>query len=43
LHLACAIEAACNYFKTTDEKILNKVVDNIVVIDPIEFIKKMEV
>jgi len=42
LHLACAIEAECSYFITTDGKILNKSIDGIVVIDPIDFIKITE-
>jgi predicted nucleic acid-binding protein len=43
LHLACAIEAECDYFITTDEKILNKSIENIIVIDPIDFVKMIEV
>ena len=43
LHLACAIEAECDYFITTDKKILNKSIENIIVIDPIDFIKVAEV
>ena len=43
LHLACAIEVGCNYFVTTDEKILNKLVENIVITDPIDFVKMTEV
>ena len=43
LHLACAIEAECNYFITTDRKILNKPIKMITVIDPIDFIKTIEV
>ena len=43
LHLACAIEANCNYFITTDDKILNKPVEKIVVIDPIDFVKMAEI
>jgi predicted nucleic acid-binding protein len=43
LHLSCAIEARCDYFITTDEKILNKPIDKIVVIDPIVFVKITEV
>jgi len=43
LHLACAIEAKSNFFITTDIKILNKTIDNIIIIDPIEFIKLIEV
>ena len=43
LHLACAIEAGCDYFITTDEKILNKSIENIIAIDPIDFVKGIEV
>jgi predicted nucleic acid-binding protein len=43
LHLACAIEAKCNYFITTDGKILNKAVEEIMVIDPIDFVRIFEV
>jgi predicted nucleic acid-binding protein len=43
LHLSCAIKAKCNFFVTTDAKLLNKTIDNISVIDPIDFIKKLEV
>ncbi|GHV22705.1 hypothetical protein FACS189494_09900 [Spirochaetia bacterium] len=31
LHIACAIEAGCDYFLTTDGKILNKHISEIVV------------
>jgi predicted nucleic acid-binding protein len=43
LHLACAIEAKCNYFITTDGKILNKSIENIIIINPIDFIRILEV
>jgi predicted nucleic acid-binding protein len=43
LHLACAIEAECNYFITTDSKILNKSIENIIIINPIDFIRRLEV
>ena len=43
LHLSCAIKAECNYFISTDDKILNKSIDNIIIIDPIDFIKFLEV
>jgi len=42
LHLSCAIMAKCNFFVTTDAKILNKTVDGIIIIDPIDFIKRLE-
>jgi len=43
LHLACAIEAKCNYFITTDGKILNKSIENITIINPIDYIRIIEV
>jgi predicted nucleic acid-binding protein len=39
LHIACAIEAKCKYFITTDGKVLNKKVDEIIIINPIDFIR----
>jgi len=42
LHLACAIEAGCNYFITTDGKLLNKAIAKIIVVDPIDFVKMTE-
>ena len=43
LHLACAIEACCSYFITTDGKILSKRIEGIIIINPIDFIAAMEV
>lgn len=44
LHLACAIEASCDYFLTTDRKIVNKndLIEEIEICTPIEFIEKEE-
>jgi predicted nucleic acid-binding protein len=42
VHLACAIYANCDYFITTDRKLLNKEVEGIKIINPIEFVKKEE-
>jgi predicted nucleic acid-binding protein len=39
LHIACAIEAQCKYFITTDKKVLNKSVDDIIIINPIDFVR----
>ena len=39
LHIACAIEARCDYFLTTDKKLLKMTFDKIIVINPIDFIK----
>jgi hypothetical protein len=43
LHIACAISGKCEYFLTTDDKILNKsnVIMDIKIIDPIGFIKEV--
>jgi predicted nucleic acid-binding protein len=43
IHLACSIEAKCNYFITTDGKLLSKVVDNITIINPLNFIQQLGV
>ena len=37
-HIACAIFAKCNFFITTDRKILNKAISSIRVVSPIEFV-----
>ena len=43
LHLACAIEAACDYFITTDDGILKKYkAGEIKVCSPVEFINILE-
>jgi predicted nucleic acid-binding protein len=42
LHLACAIYTNCEFFITTDAKILNKSIERIKVINPIDFIKSLE-
>ena len=39
LHIACAIEAKCDYFLTTDKKLLKTSFDEIIVTSPIDFIK----
>jgi predicted nucleic acid-binding protein len=41
LHIACAIEAECEYFLTTDRKILNKNIQELEVINPLDFIRKL--
>ncbi len=40
LHLACAIEGRCDYFLTTDDKLLNKRQDitQLQVMSPVEFV-----
>jgi len=39
-HIACAIYAGADYFITTDKKILNKPVQGIIIINPIDFIRR---
>lgn len=44
LHISCAIKEKCNYFLTTDDKILNKnvFIEEIEILNPIEMIKILE-
>jgi predicted nucleic acid-binding protein len=42
LHVACAISAGCNYFLTTDVGILKKRFEEIVVINPVDFVRELE-
>lgn len=44
IHIACAIYSHCDFFLTTDDKILSKshLVKEITISDPIEFIKEFE-
>jgi len=39
-HIACAIYADADYFITTDKKILNKSVQGISLINPIDFVRR---
>jgi predicted nucleic acid-binding protein len=41
LHIACAIKSQCEYFITTDEGLMNKNIDKIIIINPIDFIRKV--
>jgi len=42
LHISCAIEQQCEYFITTDSRLTNKVIDDIIIINPIDFVREME-
>ena len=42
LHVACAVEAECDYFITTDGKILKTPIDPIRVVNPIDFARISE-
>ena len=40
MHIACALDAGADYFITTDKKILNKTVQGITIINPMEFVRR---
>lgn len=42
LHISCAIYGRCDYFITTDKKLLNTLVPEIQIISPIQFIEEQE-
>ena len=42
LHIACATKNGCDYFITTDEKLTNKTLSNIKIINPIDFVRIVE-
>ncbi len=42
LHLACAVYAKCDFFLTTDKKLLNTTLSEIRVVNPIYFVSEME-
>ncbi|GHU85562.1 hypothetical protein FACS189473_4660 [Spirochaetia bacterium] len=39
-HIACAISANADYFITVDKKILNKPIQDIIVINPLDFLRR---
>jgi predicted nucleic acid-binding protein len=42
LHIACAIKSGCEYFITTDNRLTNKAIDEIKIINPIDFVRETE-
>jgi predicted nucleic acid-binding protein len=42
LNIACAIAGNCDYFISTDRKLISKNIDGITMINPIDFVRKME-
>jgi hypothetical protein len=42
LHIACAIHSGCDYFITTDKKLLNKNIEGIKIVSPIDFVSETE-
>ena len=41
-HVACAIYANCDYFFTTDDRLLKYATDEMQIVNPIDFIKERE-
>ena len=42
LHISCAVFAGCDYYLTTDKKLLNTPIPEIKIINPIMFVNEME-
>lgn len=42
LHLACAVKSHCEYFITTDNRLTNKNITGIRIINPIDFVRETE-
>lgn len=43
LHISCAVASKCDCYLTTDKHLLNKNIPEIAIINPIEFITRLEV
>jgi hypothetical protein len=43
LHLACALHADCDYFLTTDKRIMKFITNQIKIVNPLDFTKYWEV
>lgn len=42
LHISCAVAADCEYYLTTDKKLLNTPIPEIKIVSPIAFVNEME-
>ncbi|WP_434310618.1 hypothetical protein [Hominifimenecus sp. rT4P-3] len=42
LHISCAVAAQCEYYLTTDKKLLNTPIPEIKIVSPIVFVNEME-
>lgn len=42
LHISCAVAAHCEYYLTTDRKLLNTAIPEIKIVSPIDFVNEME-
>ena len=40
-HIACAVYGKTEYFITVDRKILNKLIEDITITDPVEFLRRL--
>lgn len=43
LHISCAVAAECEYYLTTDKKLLNSSIPEIKIVSPVTFVDEMEV
>jgi predicted nucleic acid-binding protein len=43
LHIACAVQAKCDYFLTTDKRLLKSRIKNITILNPLGFIRIEEI
>ena len=43
LHISCAVAAGCDYYLTTDKKLLNTPIPEIKIVSPIVFVNELEV
>ncbi len=42
LHIGCAVYSGCDYFLTTDKKLLNTPIPEIRIMSPVQFIQEQE-
>ena len=42
LHLACSVSANCDYYLTTDKKLINTPIPEIKILNPVIFVNEME-
>ena len=42
LHVACAVSTKCDYFLTTDKKVLNTPVQELKIVNPVQFILEVD-
>ena len=43
LHISCAVSAGCDYYLTTDKKLLNTPISEIKIVSPVVFVNEVEV